>query len=104
MAPITRGAPRAPNHRWLTVTAVAVAVAASGTVAPATAAVPTDTTALREAVTIEGITDHLEAFQEAAESGENYNRASGDPLGGYEASAQYVEQQLIAAGYTPVRQ
>jgi aminopeptidase S len=44
---------------------------------------------------------HLEALQKAAdESGGN--RASG--TSGYEASAKYVEEQLRAAGYRPVRQ
>ncbi|MFF1252950.1 M20/M25/M40 family metallo-hydrolase [Pseudarthrobacter sp. NPDC058329] len=44
---------------------------------------------------------HLEALQKVAdESGGN--RAAGTP--GYEASARYVEDQLRAAGYNPVRQ
>lgn len=44
---------------------------------------------------------HLEALQRVAES-TGGNRASG--TSGYEASARYVEEQLRAAGYKPVRQ
>ncbi|WCI08711.1 M20/M25/M40 family metallo-hydrolase [Arthrobacter sp. OVS8] len=45
--------------------------------------------------------DHLEALQRIADDNDG-NRASG--TSGYEASARYVEEQLRAAGYTPVRQ
>jgi aminopeptidase S len=44
---------------------------------------------------------HLEALQKVAD-GAGGNRASG--TSGYEASARYVEEQLRAAGYKPVRQ
>jgi aminopeptidase S len=44
---------------------------------------------------------HLEALQKAADDAGG-NRASG--TAGYEASARYVEEQLRAAGYKPVRQ
>ena len=44
---------------------------------------------------------HLEALQRIADDNGG-NRASG--TSGYEASARYVEEQLRAAGYTPVRQ
>jgi aminopeptidase S len=44
---------------------------------------------------------HLEALQKAADDAGG-NRASG--TAGYEASGRYVEEQLRAAGYKPVRQ
>jgi aminopeptidase S len=48
-----------------------------------------------------GMTGHLEALQRIADANGG-NRASG--TNGYEESARYVEEQLRAAGYTPVRQ
>ncbi len=48
-----------------------------------------------------GMVGHLEALQRVADNN-NGNRASG--TSGYEDSARYVEDQLRAAGYTPVRQ
>lgn len=48
-----------------------------------------------------GMAEHLDALQRIAD--ENHgNRASG--TSGYEDSARYVEEQLRAAGYSPVRQ
>jgi aminopeptidase S len=44
---------------------------------------------------------HLDALQTIADDNDG-NRAAG--TSGYEASARYVEKQLRAAGYTPVRQ
>jgi aminopeptidase S len=44
---------------------------------------------------------HLEALQRVADANDG-NRASG--TSGYEESARYVEEQLRAAGYSPVRQ
>jgi aminopeptidase S len=44
---------------------------------------------------------HLDALQAVADDNDG-NRAAG--TSGYEASARYVEEQLRAAGYTPVRQ
>ena len=48
-----------------------------------------------------GMVEHLEALQRIADDNDG-TRASG--TSGYEASARYVEDQLRAAGYTPVRQ
>jgi aminopeptidase S len=48
-----------------------------------------------------GMTDHLKALQSIADANGG-TRASG--TGGYEESARYVEEQLRAAGYAPVRQ
>lgn len=47
------------------------------------------------------MTQHLEALQRIADENRG-NRASG--TSGYEESARYVEEQLRAAGYSPVRQ
>jgi Zn-dependent M28 family amino/carboxypeptidase len=53
---------------------------------------------LTGAVTLDGVTRHLEALQEIAEANGG-NRAAGLP--GYAASVDYVVEQLEAAGYTP---
>jgi Zn-dependent M28 family amino/carboxypeptidase len=53
---------------------------------------------LREAVTLEGVTEHLDALQAVADANGS-TRASGTP--GYEASRDYVVEQLEAAGYHP---
>ncbi|HET9858623.1 MAG TPA: M20/M25/M40 family metallo-hydrolase [Nocardioidaceae bacterium] len=75
--------------------AIAAAVALSlGT--PATAAVPTDTSELREAVSAEGVFEHIQRFQEIADANGG-TRASGTP--GYDASADYVAGLLEVAGY-----
>jgi aminopeptidase S len=47
------------------------------------------------------MTDHLKALQSIADANDG-TRASG--TSGYEESAKYVEEQLRAAGYSPVRQ
>ncbi|MET4059065.1 Zn-dependent M28 family amino/carboxypeptidase [Arthrobacter sp. UYP6] len=56
---------------------------------------------LRAKVTLHNVFDHLEGLQDAADANDG-NRASGTP--GYEASGQYIEDQLRRAGYKPVRQ
>jgi aminopeptidase S len=48
-----------------------------------------------------GMVEHMEALQRVADDNDG-NRASG--TSGYEDSARYVEEQLRAAGYAPVRQ
>jgi aminopeptidase S len=58
-------------------------------------------TEVREAFAKRNLMGHLEALQKIADQ-EGGNRAAG--TSGYEASARYVENQLRAAGYTPVRQ
>src|SRR5919112_3303509 len=74
-------------------------VMAFGAVGVASAAVPTNTEALRDAVTLGGIMAHEEAFQAIAdENGDT--RASGTP--GYDASLAYVQAQLEATGYYDV--
>ena len=54
-----------------------------------------------DAVTVDGIMNHLEAFQAIADANDG-NRAIGTE--GYEQSGQYVEAVLKAAGYTTERQ
>jgi Zn-dependent M28 family amino/carboxypeptidase len=68
---------------------------------PALAATGTNTEALRSAVSAGNIVNHLEALQAIADANDG-NRAAGTT--GYEASLVYVEDQLRAAGYVPVRQ
>src|SRR5918993_2972834 len=66
------------------------------TVSTANAAIPTDTTELREAVTADAIMDHLAELQLIADENGG-TRASGTP--GYEASVEYVAGLLEEAGY-----
>ena len=73
---------------------------ATAAVVPSTAAVGTDTSALRNAVTVEGIMEHEQALQAIADANGG-TRASGTP--GYDASADYVAGVLSDAGYS-VRQ
>jgi hypothetical protein len=64
-------------------------VMAFGAVGVASAAVPTDSKALRDAVTVGGIMKHEKAFQKIANDNDG-TRASGTP--GYDASLAYVKQ------------
>jgi Zn-dependent M28 family amino/carboxypeptidase len=75
----------------------AVATAAPAAADPACATVE----ALMDCVTVDGVEEHLEAFQEIA-TANGGNRASGSS--GYTASADYVEERLEDAGYTVTRQ
>ena len=81
------------------VVAATALVALTGTAVYA--AVPTDTTELREAVTADAIMDHLAELQEIADDNSD-TRASGTP--GYNLSVDYIEELLIAAGYEVTRQ
>jgi Zn-dependent M28 family amino/carboxypeptidase len=84
--------------------AIALALAlmmALGAVGVASAAVPSDSTQLRDAVTVDGILQHERAFQEIADANGG-TRASGTP--GYTASADYVAGKLKDAGYLVTRQ
>jgi Zn-dependent M28 family amino/carboxypeptidase len=74
---------------------------AFGVVGIAIAAVRTETTALRNAVTVEGIMEHENAFQNIANSNGG-TRVSGTK--GYNDSAAYVEGKLEDAGYEVERQ
>lgn len=81
------------------VVAATALVALTGTAVYA--AVPTDTTELREAVTAGAIMDHLAELQEIADANGD-TRASGTP--GYDLSVDYIEELLLAAGYEVTRQ
>ena len=83
------------------VTAVVGLLLGAVTGTAAGAAVPTATAALRQAVTAEGISEHLQAFQTIAEANDG-NRAAG--TSGYDDSVTYVVERLTAAGYDPVIQ
>lgn len=93
------------HARW----AVGVAAAAVLGLAVTTLGSPgyADTTAsdasadFREAVSLDGIREHLDAFQSIAEQHDG-TRASGTP--GYDASVDYVVERLEAAGYAPTVQ
>jgi Zn-dependent M28 family amino/carboxypeptidase len=76
------------------VVAATAVIALTGTAAYA--AVPTDTTALREAVTVDAMMDHLAELQAIADANGD-TRASGTP--GYDASIEYIAGLLETAGY-----
>ncbi|WP_104046074.1 M20/M25/M40 family metallo-hydrolase [Arthrobacter sp. ZGTC412] len=68
---------------------------------PLIVALPGQASEVREAFAKRDLMGHLEALQKVADQAGG-NRAAG--TSGYEASARYVEDQLRAAGYKPVRQ
>ena len=83
-------------------TAAATAAAATAALALATVATgpshaeePTASDRMTTAVTVEGVTEHLQALQDIADANDG-NRGAG--TSGYEASAQYVEKTLRDAG------
>ena len=97
-----------PRHRTRMWAAVVCAALVCGVAAcseeprpPVRVDAPPDPSVVREVVAPSGLTRHLEALQAAADANGG-NRA--DATGGYEASAEYVEEQLRAAGYQPRRQ
>jgi Peptidase family M28/PA domain len=74
---------------------------ALGAVWVASAAVPVDSSQLRDAVEVGGILEHEREFQDFADANGDA-RASGTP--GYDASADYVAGTLESAGYSVTRQ
>lgn len=64
-------------------------------------ALPVQASEVREAFAKRNLARHLRALQRVADE-EGGNRSAG--TSGYEASARYVEDQLRAAGYAPLRQ
>ena len=92
--------PNRTRRTW----AIATAAALTGAVAlasPAYAAPNNNSVEkITKAVTLEGVMEHLEAFQAIAD--EHGDRAAGRP--GYAASRDYVVAQLQEAGYSPVVQ
>jgi hypothetical protein len=91
------------KHRPL---ACAAAVVASLALAgPAGAAPPVDTSALRDAVTVDGIREHLAALEAIADANVFEGvptRATGTP--GHEASVDYVMAKMQAAGFNVSQQ
>jgi hypothetical protein len=81
------------------VVAATALIALTGTAAYA--AVPTDTSELRDAVTADAIMDHLAELQKIADDNGD-TRASG--TAGYTESIDYVQSQLEAAGYEVTKQ
>jgi len=82
--------------------AIAASIGLAASLAPpALADNGTNTAPLRAAVSATNIMKHLAALQAVADANGG-TRAASTP--GYEASAQYIERKLWAAGYTPVRQ
>jgi Zn-dependent M28 family amino/carboxypeptidase len=87
------------TRRVRAVVAAGALVATVGFASPALAAPNNNSVSkLTKAVTLEGVIEHLEAFQEIADT-YGGNRASGEE--GYWQSVQYVVAELEAAGYTP---
>ncbi len=76
--------------------AAAVTTVVMASVGTASAAVPTDTSALRDAVTADAIMDHLAELQKIADNNGG-TRASGTE--GYDESLQYIKDLLEGAGY-----
>lgn len=84
--------------RALSATAAAAVLLGSAAALPAQADPNNNTIKkITDAVTPEGVLDHLEEFQAIAD--EHGDRAAGRP--GYRASVDYVVAQLEAAGYSP---
>lgn len=77
-------------------TPLAIAVVAAATGLPVFAATSVDTYILREAVTLEGVRNHQAAFQQAADENGGTREASSP---GYQASVDYVVEQMTSAGY-----
>ena len=83
--------------------AVTVVAAIGALAAPggAAAAPVVDTSDLRDAVTLEGVVEHMQEFQYIADANGG-NREASSP--GYDASVAYVVEQLEAAGYEVTEQ
>ena len=64
-------------------------------------AAQTDSSALRNAITVSGVRSHLQVLQNSANANGG-TRASGTP--GHEASALHVQEKLRNAGYDVVMQ
>jgi Zn-dependent M28 family amino/carboxypeptidase len=79
--------------------AMLVCVALFAVVSASSAAPRSDSAALRDAVEVGGVQDHMAALQEIADANGD-TRASGTP--GYDASLEYVKDQLEATGYFDV--
>ncbi len=71
-------------------------LAALAAVPGATAAVPIDTSDLRDAVAVDGVRTHQQAFQDIADANDGTRLAG---TGGYDESAAYVAATMLGAGY-----
>ena len=91
-----------PRRFHVAVTAAATAALLGAMTIPPAYADPNNNTVrkLTKAVTVDNVIEHLEAFQDIAD--EYGDRAAGRP--GYEASVDYVVEQLEEAGYEPTVQ
>jgi Zn-dependent M28 family amino/carboxypeptidase len=87
------------RRRWAA--PVLLALVSPALVASPAAAADPDTTELRDAVTVDGVEEHLEAFQQIAKDNGG-TRASGTP--GFDASGDYVADRLLDAGYRVTEQ
>jgi Zn-dependent M28 family amino/carboxypeptidase len=83
-------------QRQLRVGLLVTAIGALAWAPTATASIGVDSTAIRNAVTVSGVREHQQALQKIANKNGG-TRASGTP--GYDASSDYVEGRLEAAGY-----
>lgn len=98
----TKHKPRIENRTSALAAGVATfAILAVAITPPALAAKGTDTQALRDAVTAEAIIGHLEELQAIADANGG-TRSAG--TAGHVASAEYIEDQLEAAGFVTQRQ
>jgi Zn-dependent M28 family amino/carboxypeptidase len=89
------------NRTKLVLALVVASLLALTATGVAVAAVTTDSSKLRAAVTTKGIMKHENALQAIADANDG-TRAAGSP--GYEASVGYVMEKLEAAGYEVSRQ
>lgn len=85
-----------PYRRHLLHAATAGLLAAAISSTPVLAATSIDSSALREAVTVDGVRAHQAMFQAAADANLG-NREASSP--GYDASVDWVVNQMLAAGY-----
>jgi Zn-dependent M28 family amino/carboxypeptidase len=92
---------RTSRTRLVAIAAATVLAAGSAMAGTAQAAVTVDTQELRDAVTVDGIMEHLEALQAIADANDD-NRQAG--TSGHDASVDYMEALLDDAGYVTTRQ
>ena len=83
-------------QRRLSACLLATALLVAGPMSLVRAAVPNDSSALRDGVTVDGMLEHLEAL-EAIGAANGNTRVDDTP--GYEESVDYVVERLTAAGY-----
>jgi Zn-dependent M28 family amino/carboxypeptidase len=94
--------PRSSRSRAAAVTLAAAAVLTVPLFTSTAAGAPDRTSEeLQERVTLDGVMRHLDAFQDIADANDG-NRAAG--LSGYDASADYVAEEMRKAGYDVQRQ